>query len=72
MDKTQFEKLLEQLDKSGRIKEILTPDGTIKPSKHACERIEAEYPDVSDAEKHRLSQAATIMELAQKYQSEKN
>jgi hypothetical protein len=65
-------RITERLEKLGRLQEILDGDGEIRPSPSAFERTENEHPDKSDAEKYRLAQAATLLELAEKYQTELN
>ena len=65
-------KLQRQLDKNGRLREILDDDGKTQPSVKALEYVKAEHPQAEDAEKWRLAQARTLMDLAEKYQSELN
>jgi hypothetical protein len=70
MDKERYEELCHQLRASDRIKDILDDTGAIKPSQSALDHVESDHPDESDAEKWRLAQEQTLMDLVEKYQSE--
>ena len=71
-DMEQLEKLHKQLKESGRLREILNDDDKIQPSIRASKQVEEENPDTEPAEKYRLAQAQTLLDLAEKYQSELN
>ncbi len=62
----------EQLEATGRIHEITDVDGKIQPSEKSLETIAVDHPDADDAEKWRLAQADTLMDLAEKYENELN
>lgn len=72
MDIKNLEMLCEKLEKIGRLREIQDDEGKIEPTKKSLKYIEREYPDKTDAEKWRLAQAETLLDLAKKYQSELN
>jgi hypothetical protein len=62
----------EQLNRSGRIREILDDEGMIRPSPSAMELVAREHAGESDVEKHCLAQCLTLLELADKYRDELN
>ena len=64
--------VFEQLKASGRIQEILDVHGKVEPSSTARDSIEATHPDAEAADKRRLAQAQTVIDLAKKYESELN
>lgn len=70
MNQAELEAIVAKMKKTGRLNEIFRPDGTIQPSPKAIASV-ANGPE-SDAEKWRLAQAKTVMDLAEKYQSESN
>jgi hypothetical protein len=72
MDKDEFDKVFAQLRSSGRINEILDDNGQIKPSASSLREAEFELPNGSDADRWRLAQAGTLIELAEKYAAELN
>lgn len=66
----QFTKAVQRLEKNGRIREILDKDGKIQPSEIAIQNTVRDFPDKSDADKWRLAQSETLMELVRKYQAD--
>jgi hypothetical protein len=56
-----------QLNNSGRIREILDKEGKILPSQSALELVPKEHAGESEAEKYGLAQCLTLLELADKY-----
>ena len=52
------------------IKEILGPDGKVQASQTAIERVEREHPNATPAEKMRLAQATTLIEVYEKHMRE--
>ena len=61
----------QQLRASGRLQEILDADGNIRPSEKSISQIYRRTPEQSTnqemAERYRLAQALTLMDLAEKY-----
>jgi len=61
----------QQLRASGRLQEILDADGNIRPSEKSICQIYRRTPEQSTnqemAERYRLAQALTLMDLAEKY-----
>ena len=72
LDMQQLLKIREQLNKSGRIHEILDGQGKIRPSQSALEQVARQHADASNAEKYGLAQCLTLLELADKYRDELN
>ena len=70
MNQEQFDELQQQLERIGHLGEILDSDGQIEPTERSVQKVETEYRDSSDADKHRFAQALTLMDLAEKYQEE--
>ena len=48
---------------------ILDQDGKIIPSREAFVWVEREHPDESDAEKYRLAQAWTLLDLYERHRA---
>ena len=71
MDMERLMKLHQQLRASGRLQEILDADGNIRPSEKAISQVYRQTPEQSTeqemAERYRLAQAQTLMDLAEKY-----
>ena len=67
-------KIREQLKAAGRWKEILDENGKIRPSESACKKYFTSglLSDEEAGNQYRLAQAQTILDLANKYQSELN
>ena len=55
VDMEQLLGIREQLNKSGRIHEILDGEGKVRPSRSASELVEREHAGKSSAEKYGLS-----------------
>jgi len=72
IDMKQLLRIREQLDRSGRIREILDDEGKVLPSPGAMERVEHEHAGKSEAERYGLAQCLTLLELAEKYREELN
>jgi hypothetical protein len=72
VDMKQLLKVREQLDRSGRVREILDDEGKVLPSPGAMEQAEREQAGKSEAEKYGLAQCLTLLELADKYREELN
>ena len=70
VDMEQLLRIREQLDRSGRIREILDDEGKVLPSQSAMELVAREHASKSDAEKYSLAQVLTLLELAQRYREE--
>jgi len=70
VDMEQLLRIREQLNKSGRIREILDDEGKILPSQSATELVRREHAGESDAEKYCLAQCLTLLELADKHREE--
>ena len=71
-DLKELLKIREQLDRSGRIREILDDEGKVLPSPRAMEQVEREHAGKSEAEKYGLAQCVTLLELADRYREELN
>jgi hypothetical protein len=72
VDMEQLLRIREQLNRSGRIREILDDEGKILPSPNAMEQVAREHAGGSDVEKYCLAQCLTLLELADKYRDELN
>ena len=70
VDMEQLLRIREQLNRSGRIREILDDDGKILPSQSAVEQVAREHAGESVAEMYGLAQCLTLLELAEKYREE--
>ena len=70
LDMQRLLKIREQLNRSGRIREILDDSGKVLPSQSALEQAARDYAGKSDAEKYGLAQCLTLLELADKYRDE--
>jgi hypothetical protein len=70
LDMQQLLKVREQLNRTGRISEILDDEGKILPSQSATERVAREHARESVAEMYGLAQCLTLLELAEKYREE--
>ena len=70
VDMEQLLRIREQLNRSGRIREILDDEGKVLPSQSAMELVEREHAGKSEAERYSLAQVLTLLELADKYQEE--
>jgi hypothetical protein len=70
VDMEQLLRIRKQLNRSGRISEILDDEGKILPSQSAMEQVTREHAGGSDAEKYGLAQCLTLLELADKYREE--
>ncbi len=71
----QLLRIREQLDRFGRIREILDDKGKILPSPSALEQVsrdQADESDESEVEKYCQAQCLTLLELANKYRDELN
>lgn len=67
MDIGHLLRVRQQLDRSGRIDEILDDEGKVLPSQSALEQAEREHDGASEAEKYGRAQCLTLLELAEKY-----
>jgi len=65
-------RIYDQLRATGRLREILDDDGKVEPSRQALDSVEETHPDAEPAEKWHLAQCRTLMDLAEKYESELN
>jgi hypothetical protein len=72
IDMKQLLRIREQLNRSGRIREILDGEGKILPSPSAVEQVAREHAGESVAEMYSLAQCLTLLELADKYREELN
>jgi hypothetical protein len=63
-------RIREQLNRSGRIREILDDEGEVLPSQSAMDLVAREHVSKSDAERYSLAQVLTLLELADKYREE--
>ena len=70
VDMEQLLRIREQLNRSGRIREILDDEGKILPSPSAVEQVAREHAGESVAEMYGLAQCLTLLELAEKYREE--
>jgi len=70
VDMEQLLRIREQLNRSGRIREILDDEGKVLPSQSAMELVGREHAGKSEAERYSLAQVLTLLELADKYQEE--
>jgi hypothetical protein len=70
VDMEQLLRIREQLNRSGRIREILDDEGKVLPSQSAMELVDREHGGKSDAERYGLAQVLTLLELADKYREE--
>ncbi len=70
VDMQQLLRIRKQLDRSGRICEILDDEGTILLSPSAVEQVAREHTGESVAEMYGLAQCLTLLELADKYREE--
>jgi hypothetical protein len=68
----QLLSIRQQLDRSGRISEILDDEGKILPSPSALDEVAREHASAADFEKYNLAQCLTLLELADKYRDELN
>ena len=71
-DMKQLLKIRQQLNRSGRISEILDDEGKILPSQRAMEQVAREHADKMEFERYGLAQCLTLLELADKYREELN
>ena len=69
-DLKQFAKIYKQLEQSKRIHEILDVNGEIQPTSTSIRKVQADHAGKSLAEKWHLAQTHTLLELAEKYQSD--
>ena len=67
MNMSKLEKLVAQMEKSGRMSKILDDEGKIAPSAAALRWVAQRHAEVSGAAKWRLAQARTLILLANKY-----
>jgi hypothetical protein len=67
LDMEHLLRIREQLNKSGRIREILDAEGKILPSQSALELVAREHPGAPEFERYGLAQCLTLLELADKY-----
>jgi hypothetical protein len=72
VDMEQLLKIREQLNRSGRIREILDDEGKILPSPSTLELVAREHAGESEVERYCLAQCLTLLELADKYRDELN
>jgi hypothetical protein len=72
VDVEQLLKIREQLNRSGRIREILDDEGKILPSPGAVELVAREHAGESEVERYCLAQCLTLLALADKYRDELN
>ena len=70
VDMEQLLRVREQLNRSGRIREILDDEGKILPSQSAMELVAREHAGESDVERYCLAQCLTLLELADKYRED--
>jgi hypothetical protein len=63
-DSAEMEKLVRKLRRAGKPDKILDAEGKIIPSKLSVARVDVEHPNASDADKFRLAQAQTLIDLA--------
>jgi hypothetical protein len=70
LDMEQLLRVREQLNRSGRIREILDDEGKILPSQSAMELVAREHAGESDVERYCLAQCLTLLELADKYRED--
>jgi len=70
LDMQRLLKVRDQLNASGRIREILDDEGQVLPSQSALVQAAREYAGKSDAEKYGLAQCLTLLELADKHREE--
>ena len=66
----QVKKEMEELQAllaQGKLDVRRDPQGGIIPDDDDYERVEAEYPEAQDAEKHRLAVAAALIRAKEKY-----
>jgi hypothetical protein len=70
LDMERLLRVREQLNRSGRIQEILDDDGKVLPSQSAMREVEREHADKSEAERYSLAQVLTLLDLADKYRDE--
>jgi len=70
VDMEQLLRIREQLDRSGRIREILDDEGKVLPSRSAKDLVAREHAGKSEAERYSLAQVLTLLELADKYREE--
>ena len=72
VDMEQLLKIRQQLNRSGRISEILDDEGKIRPSQSAMEQVAREHAGKLEFERYGLAQCLTLLELADKYREELN
>jgi len=66
-DLQQLLRIREELNRSGRIREILDDEGKIQPSQRAMELVARDHAGKSEVERYGLAQCLTLLELADKY-----
>ncbi len=71
-DMRELERLVVELTKTGRMREIEDAEGRIVPSENALQRAAKRHPNASDAERWRLAQAQTLLEFARQCKTEMN
>jgi len=76
MDIERVEAIIRQLEVAGRMKEIWDEHRNVRPSEKALREMRKKFrnakTDKDRAEAWRWAQATTIIDLAEKYQSELN
>jgi hypothetical protein len=70
VDMEQLLKIGEQLNRSGRIREILDDEGKILPSQSTMELVAREHAGGSEVERYGQAQCLTLLELADKYRED--
>jgi hypothetical protein len=71
-DMRELERLVVELTKTGRMREIEDAEGRIVPSEKALQRAAKRHPNASDAERWRFAQAQTLLEFAKQCKTEMN
>ena len=65
-------RMFKQLHAAGLLSDVLDEKGQTVPSEAAVNHIEAQYGDDPPADKRRLAQAQTLIDLAKKHNLEMN